>query len=195
MTYKILILGPQGSGKGTQANLLSGRLGIPAFSMGQLLRDEIATGSDLGKVIEEIIHRHGKLVPDDIAERVLQKRLGAEDTKGGYILDGYPRNAGQEEVFQRIDTPTHVLLIDVPIGESLARLTKRAELEGRVDDTPELIRTRLDIYENDTKPILDTYRERGLLRVVDGIGTVEEVRVRILAALNAGSASLETGKT
>ncbi len=178
------MLGPQGSGKGTQATLLAKKLGVPALSMGQLLRDEIATGSDLGKEIDAIINGQGKLVPDTMALEVLKRRLAKPDVSGGYVLDGYPRNAAQYRVFADVDQPTHVLLVDIPRADSLARLTKRAELEGRVDDKPELINTRLDIYENETKPILEEYRKAGVLHEIDGMGTVDEVAERIAAVLN-----------
>lgn len=177
--YKILILGPQGSGKGTQASLLAQRLGVPALSMGQLLRDEVKSGSELGKEIDAIIHGQGKLVPDQTAAEVLKRRLAQPDAAQGYVLDGYPRNIAQYTVSLAIVQPTHVLLVDVPRAESLARLSKRAELEGRVDDTAELINTRLEVYENETKPILEEYRQSGVLHEVNGIGSVEEVKGRI----------------
>lgn len=181
--YKILILGPQGSGKGTQASLLAQRLGIPALSMGALLRDEVNSGSTLGKEIDAIIHGQGKLVPDQTAAEVLKRRLVQADATGGYVLDGYPRNIAQYNVSLDIVRPTHVLLIDVPRAESLARLSKRAQLEGRVDDTTELINTRLNVYENETKPILEQYRRAGVLHEVDGIGSIDEIALRIAAIL------------
>lgn len=181
--YKILILGPQGSGKGTQASLLAERLGIPALSMGALLRDEVNSGSALGKEIDAIIHGQGKLVPDQTAAEVLKRRLVQADAAGGYVLDGYPRNIAQYNVSLDIVQPSHVLLIDVPAAESLARLSKRARLEGRVDDTTELINTRLNVYENETKPILEEYRRAGVLHEVDGIGSIDEISSRIAAVL------------
>lgn len=181
--YKILLLGPQGSGKGTQATLLAKRLGVPALSMGALLREEIASGSDLGKEIDAIINGQGRLVPDQTAAEVLKRRLAQTDVAEGYVLDGYPRNAAQYKVSLDIVTPTHVLLIDVPREETMERLSSRARLEGRVDDTPELITTRLNVYENETKPILDEYRRAGVLHEIDGIGTVEEVAARVASAL------------
>jgi adenylate kinase len=181
--HKILILGPQGSGKGTQANLLSEKLGVPALSMGNLLRDEIGSGSDLGKEIAAIIN-DGNLVSDETALMVLQRRLENHDAKGGYILDGYPRNAAQNEVYKSFDQPTAMLVVTVPREESLDRMKKRAEIEQRADDTEEAMLRRLEIYENDTKPIIDTYEAQGLVRKIDGIGTVEEVQLRVNEALN-----------
>ncbi len=181
--YKILMLGPQGSGKGTQANLLAARLGVPALSMGQLLRDEVKSGSALGKEIDAIIHGEGKLVPDQTAAEVLKRRLNQSDAANGYVLDGYPRNIAQYTVSLQIVQPTHVLLVDVPRVESLARLSKRAQLEGRIDDTADLINIRLEVYENETKPILQEYRRAGVLHEVDGMGSVDEVAARIANVL------------
>lgn len=182
--YRILILGPQGSGKGTQAKMLSARLHIPALSMGQLLRDEVSSGSDLGKDIDEIIHKQGKLVPDHVALEVLKRRLSQPDMKNGYVLDGYPRNLAQYQVFQELEPPTHVMLIEVPEAESLARMQKRAKVEARADDTPEIIRTRLQVYENETKPVIEEYRRVGVLHEVSGMGEIEEVSQAIAQALN-----------
>ncbi|MFH1712237.1 MAG: nucleoside monophosphate kinase [Patescibacteria group bacterium] len=183
MQNKILILGPQGSGKGTQAVRLSQKLKLPALSMGQLLRDEIATGSELGKEIDEIIHGDRPLVPDYMALDVLKKRLEQKDTERGYILDGYPRTMEQYEMYKTFDIPTAVMVIDVPREESLKRLNKRAEIEGRSDDTPELINRRLELYHEETEPVIETYRQEGILHVVDGVGEMEEVEQRVNDAL------------
>lgn len=176
--HKILILGPQGCGKGTQAALLSKKLGIPQLSMGQLLRE---TAKGTGELADEIraIQTAGTLVPDKIAIKVLDARLQQPDTQRGYILDGFPRNQEQFDAFESYATPTMVLVIDVPPEVSLPRLMKRAELEHRVDDTPEIIQKRLKIYAEDTQPIIRQYADRGLVRTVNGVGTVEEVAERI----------------
>jgi adenylate kinase len=178
MKHKILILGPQGSGKGTQANILSEVLNIPALSMGQLLRNEIASGSDLGNEISSIINQ-GNLVSDDLALQILKKRLFQPDAENGYILDGYPRNKAQQEAYSTFDSPTEVLVIQVPRDESVSRLLKRAEIEGRADDTQELIEKRLNIYTEQTQPIIDMYKQQGVVKEVDGIGTIEEIAKRI----------------
>lgn len=180
--YKIFILGPQGSGKGTQANLLSQKLGIPALSMGQLLRDETASGSDLGKEIQDVINR-GELVSDQLALQILKGRLSREDAKDGYILDGYPRNKAQYEAFASFDAPTAVLVITVPREESVARLMRRAQIEQRPDDTKEAIERRLEIYDQETKPIIDWYRAQGIVHEINGVGSLEDVEARIDAAL------------
>jgi adenylate kinase len=202
--YKILLMGPQGSGKGTQAERLSTKLGIPAFGMGQLIRDEVATGSEFGKKLEEIINR-GDLVSDKDAALLLKLRLAKPDTQNGYILDGYPRNLSQYKAFN-FDTPTHVLVIDIPRDESLKRLGGRltcrdcgkvgamrndiasgdicacgGEWYQRDDDTPEAIDRRLEIYENDTAPVIQKYAE--LVRHINGVGSVDEVFENILNAL------------
>jgi adenylate kinase len=208
--YKILIMGPQGSGKGTQAELLSEKLEIPAFGMGQLLRDEIAKGSEIGKEADAIL-KAGNLVSDEMAAEVLKQRLQESDTKNGYLLDGYPRNAAQMAAFN-FDTPTHVVVIDIPENESLKRLGGRltckgcekvfAEAKGfkegnvcecgstlyrRDDDTPEAIKRRLEIYQNDTKPIITEYEKQGIMHHIDGVGTIEEVYGRILNVLELES--------
>lgn len=181
--HKILILGPQGSGKGTQSTLLAEQLEIPALSMGQLFRDEVALGTELGKELQAVINA-GNLVSDELALKILGKRFKESDAQNGYILDGYPRNKAQYEAFDTLDTPTAVLIIDVPREESLKRLMSRAEIEGRADDTPELIEKRLAIYEEQTQPVIDLYKTKGVIHEIDGIGTVEEVQERIQQALD-----------
>jgi adenylate kinase len=181
--YKILILGPQGSGKGTQAQLLSDKLNIPALSMGQLLRDEVASDSDLGKHIGEIINK-GELVSDEVALDVLKLRLQKKDAENGYVLDGYPRNFAQFQTFNNFDVPTALIVISVPQDETLKRLIKRAEIEGRTDDNKETILKRLAIYNDDTKPIINKYRELGIVHEIDGVGTIEDVANRIDESLS-----------
>ncbi len=200
MMHKILLMGPQGSGKGTEAEIFSERLGIPAFGMGQLIRDEIVTGSDFGKKMEEIILR-GELVSDEDAAHLLKLRLAKPDVSNGYILDGYPRNTSQYNAFD-FDTPTHVLVIEIPQEESLKRLSGRLTCKGcgkvgamndglkagdhcecggewyqRDDDTPEAITRRLEIYKNDTAPVIEKYGD--LVKMIDGVGSIEEVTDRI----------------
>lgn len=199
-------MGPQGSGKGTQAEKLSAQLGIPAFGMGQLLRDEIASGSDLGAKFDVILKR-GDLVSDEDAAQMLKQRLAKSDTQNGYILDGYPRNLSQYAAFD-FDTPTHVIVIDVPREESLKRLGGRLTCRGcgrvgamadglkpgdlcacggewyqRDDDTPAAITRRLEIYENDTSPVIAKYAE--LVKRIDGLGSVDEVFEKILQVLSS----------
>ncbi len=206
MIYKILLFGPQGCGKGTQAELLSKELDVPAFGMGQLLRDEVSSQSGIGLKIDGIL-KSGNLVSDLVAAEVLQARLKRPDVANGYILDSYPRNMEQYGMFT-FDEPTHAIVIDVPREESLKRLGGRltcakcgkvfsvndgfkegdacrcgGQLIRRDDDTEAAILRRLEIYDNDTTPMLAKFEERGILRRVDGVGTVEEVQGRILNAL------------
>ena len=202
--YKIFLMGPQGSGKGTQSERLSEHLGIPAFGMGQLLRDEVVTGSDFGNKLKNIMKR-GDLVSDEDAAHVLKLRLEKADTKKGYILDGYPRNLAQYQAFN-FDMPTHVFVIDISREESLKRLGGRltcdycgkvSSLSGglksgdedscggvwyqREDDTPEAISRRLDIYEHDTAPVIEKYAPY-VVRI-QGVGSIDTVFHRILETL------------
>lgn len=181
--HKILILGPQGSGKGTQADLLAKKLGIPALSMGQLLRNEKASGSDEGQQIAAFIDS-GQLVTNELTTAVFKKRLQANDVWGGFIIDSFPRFMEQYESSKSFFEPTAVLVITVPREESLARMMKRAEIEQRVDDTPEAIEKRLAWSHNQTQPVIEAYQKRGLAHVIDGMGTVEEVQARVNEALN-----------
>lgn len=182
MKQRILILGPQGSGKGTQANLLAERLNIPALSMGQLLRDVIAEGGEFGQKLAGILNA-GNLVSDEDALEILKLRLMKDDAKEGYILDGYPRNLEQLRAFDTIESPEVLLVLTVPREESIARLLKRAEIEGRADDTKEVISHRLAVYEEKTKPVIEEYEKRGIVKYIDGVGSIEEVASRIQEAL------------
>jgi adenylate kinase len=176
--HRIFFLGPQGCGKGTQATILSEYLGIPHLSMGHLLREEVTAGGALADKISGIVNS-GTLVPDVIVKEVLLKRLALPDALNGYILDGFPRNKEQFLAFEDCEQPSAVIVITIPRDISIQRLTKRAELEGRTDDTPEVIAKRLDIYEADTMPMIEEYRKRGIVRDVDGTGTIEEVAAAI----------------
>jgi len=206
MQYKILFMGPQGSGKGTQTERLSQSLRIPAFGMGQLLREEIAKESDLGIMFQEILKR-GELVSDEDAAKMLKARIANPDTQNGYILDGYPRNLSQFSAFT-FDTPTHVIVIDIPVEESLKRLGGRltckacnkvgsvndglkagdtcvcgGEWHQREDDTPDAIKRRLDIYQNDTAPVIAEYEKQGIVHRINGVGSINEIYERILEIL------------
>jgi adenylate kinase len=203
---KILLMGPQGSGKGTQAEQLQEKLRIPTLSMGQLIRDEIAAGSDLGKKMKSNYDK-GKLASDKDTAFLLKRRLDSDDINSGYILDGYPRDMSQYKEFN-FDKPTHVIIINIPKHESLKRLGNRltcdktgkvySMLDGfkaggacpsggklfvRDDDTPEAIATRLKIYATETSRVLVEYEKRNLVQNVDGVGSIEEVTDRILDIL------------
>lgn len=177
--HRIFLLGPQGCGKGTQAAILSERLGIPALSMGQLLRDAAQGTNALAEKIRDIQAR-GDLVPGKIVVDVLRQRLQDVDMKDGYILDGFPRDEDQYAAYAAHDRPTAVVVIQVPREVAVERVMSRSRIEHRVDDTPEVIQHRLDLYDKSTEPMIAHYREQGLVREVDGVGTREEVAERIL---------------
>jgi adenylate kinase len=206
--HKILLMGPQGSGKGTQAERLAQKFHIPFFGTGQLIREEVASGSEFGQKLSAIILR-GELISDIDAAYLLKRRLEKPDTQNGYILDGYPRNFSQLTAFD-FDVPTHVIVIDIPREESLKRLGGRLTCRAcnkvgsvsdgmkpgdtcpcggqwyqRDDDTPKAITRRLEIYEKDTSPVIAEYQKKGIVRHVDGNGGVEEVFERILAVLSS----------
>ncbi len=180
--HRILILGPQGSGKGTQANILAEKLGIPALSMGQLLREEKASGSEMGAEIASYIDG-GNLVPDELTTRVFKKRLEADDVQGGYIIDSFPRFMEQYESSKSFFEPTAVIALMVPEEESIKRMKQRAQKEQRVDDTEEAMRKRLQWSVEQTQPVIDAYVEAGVCHVVEGLGTIEEIAKKIEDAL------------
>jgi adenylate kinase len=151
---------------------------VPHLSMGQLLREEATHETELGEKIRSLVNS-GTLVSDELAKAVLLQRFSAPDTKGGYILDGFPRNHEQFDAVRDLDQPTAVIVLNIPPDVSRDRLAKRASIENRHDDTPEVIEKRLRIYEEDTRPIIEEYRKVGIVREVDGVGTIEEVAKRI----------------
>lgn len=184
---RIVLLGPPGSGKGTQAALLCERLGIAHISTGVLLREAVERATELGKKAKKFMDA-GELVPDDLMLGLIEERLGQPDIENGFILDGYPRNLAQAEalddVLERIGQPIDVaVLVTANEGEIVDRLSKRAIEEGRSDDTEDVIRNRLRVYSEQTAPVASHYAERGQLREVDGMGSVGEVNRRILSAL------------
>lgn len=184
---RLVLLGAPGSGKGTQAARLTGHLQVPHISTGNLLRAEVAAGSKLGLAAKQVMAR-GELVSDEILLGMLEERFSREDTRGGFILDGYPRNLAQAnalgELLARIGQPMDAAVqLEVPQELLVERIAGRAREEGRADDTPESVRTRLKVYEEQTAPVVDYYRQRGLLSVVDGVGGVDDVFSRIVEAL------------
>ncbi len=185
---RIVLLGPPGSGKGTQAARLVEKLGIPHISTGALLREAAAQGTELGLKAKEISDK-GELVPDDVVLDMLEERLHQPDVKAGFILDGYPRNLAQaeslEKVLERIGQPVdEAILIDIDAEQIVQRIAKRAREEGRADDTEETVRNRLRVYAEQTAPVADFYAQRGLLTRVMGDGPIEEILQRILSVLN-----------
>ena len=190
---RIVLLGPPGSGKGTQATLLVKQLGVPHISTGALLRDAAQRGTDLGLQAKALSDK-GNLVPDDVMAGMLEERLGHKDVSSGFILDGYPRNLAQAEslttLLERLDQPVEeAILIDIEAHHILKRIAKRAQEEGRADDTEETVRNRLRVYAKQTAPVADYYAERGLLTRVLGDGGIDEIFQRIRSILTLGEAS------
>jgi adenylate kinase len=186
---RLLIVGPQGSGKGTQGVRIAEAYGIPVVSTGDVFRANIKAGTELGQRVQQIVEQ-GRLVPDELTSEIVRDRLSQPDAAPGFLLDGYPRNLGQvahldDFLTSRDESLDAVIELRVPRDESIARLGLRAAQEGRSDDTDEVIAHRLDIYENETAPILDVYGERGIVDAIDGIGTLDEITGRIFAALKA----------
>jgi adenylate kinase len=180
---RIVLLGPPGAGKGTQAALLAGQLGVPAISTGDMLRLAVASGSELGGQVKGIMDAGG-LVDDGTMASVVRARLAMEDARPGFLLDGYPRTLPQAETLEGILRDARqeldaVLLIEVP-GEELVR---RALLRGREDDREEVVRERLRVYREKTEPLIGYYRERGLLYPIDGNLPIDKVTSQMLIAL------------
>jgi adenylate kinase len=197
----ICLFGPQGSGKGTQAEKLSAWLGLPHVSPGNIFRKAVADHTDLGTQVEAIINA-GKLVPNDVTNALMRERLQQEDALMGFILDGYPRNEEQAVALDSMTNLTHVFVIDIPDDETIRRISRRrvctscgatyhlefkppmqtdicdncgSALILRDDDQPEAIRQRLAIYHAETEPVFSRYEQRGILHRVHGVGSIEQV--------------------
>lgn len=186
-TTRLLIIGPPGAGKGTQASRIASRYGVPAISTGDIFRANIKGGTELGLKVQAIIDS-GELVPDSLTNEIVEDRLAQDDAAGGFLLDGYPRNVEQVHSLDGMlegDSLDAVVLLDADTDEVVARLLKRAEVEGRSDDTEEVIRHRQAVYAEQTKPLIELFTERGILVSVDGLGSIEEVAERISAGLEA----------
>jgi adenylate kinase len=175
----LLVLGPQGAGKGTQAKHIASDYGIPHVSTGDMFRAAQAEGTDFGKQVGEIMQA-GRLVPDELTIAMIQERLALPDAQAGFVLDGFPRNLAQAEaldvMLRRIGRALDaILFFDVSDEVGTQRALKRAQLEGRADDTPEVIAKRLEIYHSETKPIVEHYRVTGKLVPVHADRSIEEV--------------------
>ncbi|UNK58235.1 adenylate kinase [Pseudoxanthomonas daejeonensis] len=184
---RLVLLGPPGSGKGTQAARLKETLGVPHISTGDLLRAEVAAGTPLGLQAKEVMAR-GDLVSDEILLGMLESRLGRDDVERGFILDGYPRNLAQagalDGLLAKIGQPLDaVVQLDVATDLLVERIAGRAQAEGRADDNPESVRKRLQVYNDSTAPVIGFYADRGTLTAIDGVGSMDEITARVLAAL------------
>ncbi len=186
---RVLLLGPPGAGKGTQAIRLVERLGVPQISTGDMFREAVAAGSELGRNLERTMER-GDLVSDDVVIAVAKERLSKDDAKRGFVLDGFPRTAAQAQALDRLLAEMGTELercVAIVVDEDavVARLLKRAEIEGRSDDNEETIRNRLRVYREQTEPLTSYYRKSGVLVEVDGMGGIEEVAKAIEEALGS----------
>ena len=184
-TARLLIVGPQGSGKGTQGARIADALGIPTISTGDVFRANISQGTELGQQVKAIVEA-GNLVPDELTSALVRDRVAQEDAANGFLLDGYPRNTAQvahlDDILAEQGTSLDAVIeLAVPREESIARLALRAPEQGRADDTEEAIAHRLAIYERETAPILSVYGERGIVDTIDGVGSLDEISERIAA--------------
>ena len=180
-------MGPPGAGKGTQAVVVADRLGVPHISTGDIFRANVRDLTELGRRAKAYMDA-GDYVPDDVTNAMVRDRLGQADCVGGFLLDGYPRTLDQVGELDRIlaglgQTVDRVVEIAVPSEEIVHRLAQRSVEQGRSDDTAEVIQRRLDVYAEQTEPLLRNYRDRGLLISVDGLGSVDEVSARIITTL------------
>ncbi len=199
---RIVFLGPPGSGKGTQASQLAKRLGVPAISTGEILREAVRKKTALGQKAQAVMER-GELVSDDLIVALIGERLAEADARRGFILDGFPRTLAQARAFETMlsgngDALSAVLNFSVPEAQLVERMLGRAQAEGRADDRPETIRERMRVYREKTEPLVGFYRDRDLLAEIDGVGSVSEVAGRVDEAVSssrrAGSASA-SGRT
>ena len=188
MSVRMVLLGPPGAGKGTQAARISERLNIPAISTGDIFRKNIAEGTELGKAAKSYIDK-GEYVPNEVTNGLVRDRLHWDDAVEGFLLDGYPRTLDQVEELERM-LNADGLSLDVAVEitadteEIVKRLLKRATEQNRADDTEPVIRHRMEVYTAQTQPLVDVYRDMGLLVQVDGIGEIDEVTERIYEALS-----------
>jgi adenylate kinase len=186
---RLLLLGPPGAGKGTQARRLVERLGVPQISTGDMLRAAVAAGTPVGRQARAAMDA-GRLVSDEIVVAIAEQRLSEPDAARGFVLDGFPRTVAQARALDRVLDRLGVALeccvaLTVDEDELVSRLRQRAAIENRSDDKEHAIRERMRVYREQTSPLLEYYRGRGVLAELDGIGTVEEVAKRIDEALEA----------
>ncbi|MEV5001340.1 adenylate kinase [Nocardioides sp. LML1-1-1.1] len=185
---RLLIMGPPGAGKGTQAAAVAAHFGVPAISTGDIFRANVGQGTPLGIEAKRYMDA-GEYVPDEVTNNMVRSRIAESDAGQGFLLDGYPRTLAQvteldamiEETGHKLDA---VLVLTVDQEALLGRLLKRAEIEGRPDDTEDVIRRRLEVYAEETEPLISVYDGRGLVVAVDGMGEIADVQQRIFDALD-----------
>ena len=190
---RMLIMGPPGAGKGTQAKVIAERLGIPAISTGDIFRQNASQETELGKQAQRYMDA-GEYVPDEVTNAMVRDRIAQADTVEGFLLDGYPRTVAQvSELESMLDSRglklDAVVVLTVNQDEVVERLLKRAQDEGRADDTEDVVRRRLDVYAEQTAPLVEVYGDQGVLVEVDGMGEVDEVTARVFAALERSTGS------
>lgn len=183
----LVLMGPPGAGKGTQAQIVAVRLGVPHISTGDIFRSNVQQGTELGLQAQRYMDA-GEYVPDDVTNAMVRDRLGQADCLPGFLLDGYPRTLDQVTELDDIlaslgKNLDRVVELTVDREEVVQRLVRRAQDQGRSDDTEEVIQRRMDVYQEQTTPLLEVYSGRGLLKSVDGMGAVDEVTARILTSL------------
>ena len=188
---KLILLGPPGSGKGTQSVLLHEKFGIPYISSGDLLRDAVKRGTDLGQKAKASMDA-GRLVSDELVLGMMRERLGQDDSGDGFLLDGFPRTVAQAEALDVLLEDNrwpldHVVSLEVANDEIVRRIEGRREQESRSDDDENTLRQRLEVYEEQTRPLLAFYRKASLLREVDGIGTPATIVTRILESFGGAA--------
>lgn len=182
-------MGPPGAGKGTQATAVAEHFAVPAISTGDIFRANVAQGTPLGVEAKRYMDA-GEYVPDEVTNNMVRNRIADPDADAGFLLDGYPRTLAQvTELDGMIEATGHkldaVLVLTVDQEAVIGRLLKRAEIEGRADDTEDVIRRRLEVYAEETEPLIASYSDRGLVVSVDGMGEIEDVQKRIFSALDA----------
>jgi adenylate kinase len=185
---RLVLMGPPGAGKGTQAKVVADHFGIPAISTGDIFRANVSRGTPLGKKAEEYMDA-GEYVPDEVTNLMVRARIDEPDAAPGFLLDGYPRTLAQvEELDGMIRFTGHqldaVVVLTVDQDEIVGRLLHRAQVEGRADDTEDVIRRRQEVYVEQTEPLIEVYRRRGIVHEIDGMGAVEKVTQRIFDALD-----------
>jgi adenylate kinase len=185
---RLILMGPPGAGKGTQARFVADHFGVPAISTGDIFRANVSQGTPLGVEAKRYMDA-GEYVPDEVTNRMVRNRIDEDDAAPGFLLDGYPRTLAQvTELDGMIEFTGHrldaVVVLTVDSEELVQRLLQRAVTDGRADDTEDVIRRRQEVYLEQTAPLIEVYRERGILVEVDGMGEVDDVTARIFAALD-----------